>query len=61
VKSVRQSAADWQAGYIAAMSDETPSYPLECRDRLAFWAGFNEGRAARKRATDAAGDQTGDA
>jgi hypothetical protein len=58
VKPVTQSTADWQAGYLAAMSDETPFYPLECRDRLAFWAGYNEGRAARKRAADAAGDNT---
>ena len=58
VKPVTQSSADWLAGYLAAMSDETPFYPLECRDRLAFWAGYNEGRAARKRATDAADDKT---
>lgn len=61
VKPVTQSAADWQAGYLAAMSDQTPFYPLECRDRLAFWAGYNEGRAARKRAADAAGETTSNA
>ena len=61
VKPVMQSPADWQAGYFAAMSDEIPFYPLECRDRLAFWAGYNEGRAACKRAADAAGDKTFDA
>ena len=42
----------------SAKACETPFYPLECRDRLAFWAGYSEGRAARKRAADAAGDKT---
>ena len=60
VKPFTRSPADWQAGYLAAMSDEPPFYPLECRDRLAFWAGYNEGRAARKRAANAAGDKTSD-
>lgn len=50
VRLISQSPADWQAGYIAGMSDEAPAYPPEISDHLAFWAGFNAGRAARRRA-----------
>jgi hypothetical protein len=45
-----QSPADWQAGYIAGMTDHPPAYPPEIADHLAFWAGFTAGRAARCRA-----------
>ena len=48
-----KNPADWQAGYMAAMSDYVLEYPLECGDRLAFWAGYAEGRAARRRAAQA--------
>ena len=50
VEPSSQSASDWQAGYIAAMTDDAPSYPPDIRDRLGFWAGFTAGRAARQRA-----------
>jgi len=50
VQLISHSRGDWQAGYIAAMTDDAPFYPPDIRDHLAFWAGFTAGRAARQRA-----------
>jgi hypothetical protein len=53
IPRITQDAHSWQAGYIAAMSDDAPVYPLEGCDRLTFWSGFAEGKAAIRRAAAA--------
>ena len=53
IPRIPHDAASWQAGYIAAMSNDAPAYPLEGCDRLTFWSGFVEGKAAIRRAAAA--------
>jgi hypothetical protein len=44
---VTQDPASWQAGYNAGMSDGPSECPPEVPDRLAYAAGYIEGKAAR--------------
>jgi hypothetical protein len=50
---VTQDPVSWQAGYNAGMSGGPEDCPPEVPDRLAYAAGYVEGKAAPARATAA--------
>jgi hypothetical protein len=57
---VTQDPASWQAGYDAAMSDDSPERlqcPPEVPDAFAYASGYINGQAARRRGAIAKAEQ----
>jgi hypothetical protein len=57
---VTQDPASWQAGYDAAMSDDSPKRlqcPPEVPDAFAYASGYIDGQAARRRGATAKAEQ----
>jgi hypothetical protein len=57
---VTQDPASWQAGYDAAMSDDSPKRlqcPPEVPDAFAYASGYINGQAARRRGATAKAEQ----